>query len=147
MNQRICQLLHEVSSRMSRWLPLACGTGLLWLPLRTAAGTASNQAVTPLPLREAATTRIELPAVTAAGLILHVAPGGDDGGAGTADKPFASLERARDEIRAIRQKEALPRGGVRVLVHGGEYLTAKTFQLTLEDSGKEGALLPLASRV
>jgi hypothetical protein len=138
MNKKICQRLHDVSAKFSRWLPPACATGLLCLPLKTGAATASNQAVTPLPLRAAATTKIELPAVTAAGLILHVAPGGDDRGAGTADKPFASLERARDEIRAIRQKGALPRGGVSVLVHGGEYVASKTLHLTPEDSGNEG---------
>jgi len=56
---------------------------------------------------------------------------------GTADKPFASLERARDEIRTIRGKGALPRGGACVVVHGGEYAVSKTLLLTAQDSGTE----------
>ncbi len=62
---------------------------------------------------------------------------GDDQGLGTADKPFVSLERARDEIRTIRRKGPLPRGGARVLVHGGEYTVSKTLVLTADDSGNE----------
>jgi len=138
MNKKICQLQQEVSAKVSRWLPLACGTGLLCLPWVTGAPIASSPAVTSLPLRQAVTTKIELPAEPATGLILHVAPGGDDQGAGTADKPFASLERARDEIRAIRQKTGMPKGGVTVLVHGGAYSVSKTFTLAAEDSGNDG---------
>ncbi len=132
------RLLQQVCVKMSRWLPLACGMGLFCLPWTTEAQIASSPEVAPLPLRQAVTTKIDPPAVPAAGLILHVAPGGDDQGAGTSDKPFASLERARNEIRTIRQKGTLPKGGVRVRVHGGEYGVSKTLNLTSQDSGNEG---------
>jgi hypothetical protein len=111
--------------------------GLLCLSPET--GAAAGQVITPLPLREAATTKVDLPAAPTPGLTLHVAPGGGERGTGTADKPFASLERARDEIRTVRQKGSLPKGGVSVLVHGGEYVVSKTLTLTVEDSGNEGA--------
>lgn len=68
--------------------------------------------------------------------ILHVAPTGDDRQPGTRDRPFASLTRARDEIRAIRKKQ----GGslkqpVTVWIHGGTYRLHEPFELTPEDSG------------
>ena len=71
------------------------------------------------------------------GLTLHVAQGGQDAGNGSAKKPFASLERARDEIRARRKSGSLPKGGVTVLVHGGEYQVSQTFLLSESDSGTE----------
>ncbi|MGO9111084.1 MAG: right-handed parallel beta-helix repeat-containing protein [Thermoguttaceae bacterium] len=137
METKIRQLLQALCSRLTRWLPVVYGAGLVCLPLRAGAETASAQAVTALPLREAVTTKMELPAAIRPGLELHVAPGGDDQGLGTADKPFVSLERARDEIRTMRRKGSLPRGGARVLVHGGEYTVSKTLVLTAEDSGNE----------
>ncbi len=72
-------------------------------------------------------------------LALHVAPGGRDTGDGSAGQPFASLERARDEIRARRQAGSIPVGGVEVLVHPGEYQVRQTFVLAERDSGTESA--------
>lgn len=69
------------------------------------------------------------------GLVLHVATGGDDGAAGTPERPFRSLERARDEIRALRQRGSLPAGGVEVAIHAGEYAVRQTFRLSAVDSG------------
>ena len=43
----------------------------------------------------------------AEGLRLHVAPDGSDQNPGTADKPFATLEKARDALRAARPLPAL----------------------------------------
>ena len=138
MDKTVFQLLRKAYSNMNRWLPLVCGAGLLCLPLRTGAETASNQVVAPLPLRRGVTTKFELPTANPPGLTLHVATGGDDKGLGTAARPFASLERARDEIRLIHQKQSLPRPGVTVLVHGGEYTVSKTLILTTKDSGTSG---------
>jgi parallel beta-helix repeat protein len=53
---------------------------------------------------------------------------------GTKDKPFATLERARDEIRKLKAAGPL-RGGVTVEVRGGVYHLAKTLALTAEDGG------------
>ena len=71
----------------------------------------------------------------------HVSPRGDDAWSGTraepdaarTDGPFATLERARDAIRA-RRKSGLDEA-VTVFVHGGDYLLSRTFQLAPEDSG------------
>jgi hypothetical protein len=72
----------------------------------------------------------------AARTTLTVAPGGSDTkGTGRPDAPFASLDRARDEIRQLRQAGKLPLGAVVVQVASGTYQLAKPFALTADDSG------------
>ena len=73
------------------------------------------------------------------GAELHVAPNGDDANDGSASRPFATLERARTEIRAVKNDKGLPTGGVAVVVHGGLYALDRTFELTAEDSGEAKA--------
>lgn len=73
------------------------------------------------------------------GAELHVAPGGDDANVGSASRPFATLERARAEIRAVKKGQGLPPGGVAVILHGGLYELERTFELTAEDSGEADA--------
>lgn len=51
------------------------------------------------------------------------------------DGPFATIERARDEIRALKRNGALPKGGVAVEILAGRYELAKPVELTAEDSG------------
>jgi len=70
---------------------------------------------------------------------LHVSPRGRDAHPGTAEQPFATLERARDEIRALEKKGGLPPGGVTVTLHGGLHELKRTFELSAEDSGTEAA--------
>ncbi len=70
---------------------------------------------------------------------LHISPRGDDSHAGTSSQPFATLERARDEIRALEKKGGLPPGGVTVTLHGGLHELKRTFELSAEDSGTEAA--------
>ena len=73
----------------------------------------------------------------------YVATDGNDAWSGklikpSADKtdgPFATLERARDGIRNLKQAGPLPQDGVTVEVLGGVYERPQTFQLTAEDSG------------
>ena len=73
----------------------------------------------------------------------YVATNGNDAWSGTlaepnaakTDGPFATLERARDEIRALKKSTGLPQAGVTILVRGGTYALAKPFELTAEDSG------------
>ena len=78
-------------------------------------------------------------------LTLYVGPDGNDAWsgkrpkAGRNDGPFATLERARDEIRALKQKGGLPAGGVTVQVRAGTYERARPFELTAQDSGTEQA--------
>jgi hypothetical protein len=64
-----------------------------------------------------------------------VSPQGDDGAAGTADAPFASLERARDAIRAL---PAVQRNGdVLVTLKGGTYRLQRPLVLDWRDSGQQ----------
>lgn len=70
---------------------------------------------------------------------LYVARGGSDDAAGTRDDPFATLQQARDAIRAMRAEGGLPDGGVTVLLRGGLYTMDGAFELSEADSGTEAA--------
>ena len=95
----------------------------------------------PLPLRENVISRMTAPVSIPAGVTLHVSPNGNDAGDGSRNRPFGSLERARDEIRARRKARTLPPGSVEVVIHGGEYNVDRTFDLSESDSGTESAPL------
>lgn len=58
---------------------------------------------------------------------------GSDSNPGTRQKPFRTLERARDALRA-----AGPSKAATVWLRGGTYRLTKTFQLEAEDSGSAG---------
>jgi len=79
------------------------------------------------------------------GLRLYVAANGNDSWsgklpkAGKRDGPFATLERARDEVRTLKRAGGLPTGGVIVVVGRGRYELARTFELMQEDAGGESA--------
>ena len=78
------------------------------------------------------------PAAMAA-LELYVAPGGDEGNTGTRARPFGTLERARDAVRALTPGRRAQLGGVTIWLRGGTYHLAKTFELDERDSGAPGA--------
>jgi hypothetical protein len=81
--------------------------------------------------------------VAAAPLTLSVSSKGSDAASGSRAAPFATLERARDEVRARRASDRLP-GGAVIEVRGGLYPLPRTFTLTTEDSGT--AVAPLLIR-
>ncbi len=76
---------------------------------------------------------------------LYVAPDGNDAWSGKVprpkknDGPFATLERARDEIRRMKQAGELPDGRVTVELGPGLYERSAAFELGAEDSGTEAA--------
>lgn len=70
----------------------------------------------------------------ARGAEFHVAPNGNDANPGTAERPFATLTRARDAVRALKAKGPLA-GAVRVVVGGGNYALDGPLVLTAEDGG------------
>ena len=70
-------------------------------------------------------------------LTFTVSPEGNDSNLGTKDKPFATLERARDQIRQIRTGGKMPSGGIAVEFRGGIYELSQPFELRSEDSGTE----------
>lgn len=71
-------------------------------------------------------------------LELFVAPDGHDENPGTRPLPLASLEAARDRIRALRAGSATP-GPVTVWIRGGTLRRAGPLELTAQDSGSPPA--------
>ncbi len=69
------------------------------------------------------------------GAELFVATDGDDGNPGTQTKPFATLERAREAVRQLKQPGRLSTG-VTVFLRGGDYFRTHAFELTAADSGE-----------
>ncbi len=65
-----------------------------------------------------------------------VATNGSDDNDGSLDKPFATIEGARDEIRKLSQ---YPSGGVVVNIRGGEYPITKQINFLQQDSGTKNA--------
>ena len=65
----------------------------------------------------------------------YVATNGADANPGTRSKPFASFERARDEVRKLSQSA----GDITVWVRGGDYARTNAFELTAADSGSSNA--------
>jgi hypothetical protein len=144
-NIQIALILSLMKTTISSLLSMHTIHNILWgaslavLTLNVGGETVSSPIIKPLPIIQTATTRLEMPAAKPPGLVLHVAARGNDQGAGTADKPFGSVERARDEIRTNRQKGKMPVGGINVQIHGGEYMVSRTLTLAAEDSGNVDA--------
>jgi hypothetical protein len=77
----------------------------------------------------------------------HVSETGDDGWSGSLpqpspdgrDGPFATLERARDAVRAAKAARGAPRRALVVEVSAGTYQLTKPLALTAADSGTESA--------
>jgi len=72
------------------------------------------------------------------GAEFHVATNGDDAGPGTKERPFATITRARDAIRDLKERQQTP-GPIEVVIHGGTYFLPETVILTPEDSGSADA--------
>ena len=70
--------------------------------------------------------------------VFYLSPGGDDAAAGAKSAPFATLERARDELRALKRAGKLS-GGATVELAAGVYQLGKALELTAEDSGPSPA--------
>jgi len=68
----------------------------------------------------------------------YVSPAGNDANPGTQAGPFATLERARDEVRKLTQAGPLTQP-VTVLVRGGTYRLGASLVLGAQDSGTEAA--------
>jgi Right handed beta helix region len=84
-------------------------------------------------------SRTQLPEWPEPAVMLYVAPDGSDAAPGTREQPFATLERARDALRRLKQEGKLAKGGATVFVGGGRYGVTQSFALTAEDSGEASA--------
>ncbi|MFC1738880.1 right-handed parallel beta-helix repeat-containing protein [Planctomycetota bacterium] len=69
----------------------------------------------------------------------YVALEGNDSNPGTLEKPFATLEQARDAIRHLKREGEFTDRGATVWIRGGTYKVKDTFKLTEEDSGSKNA--------
>ncbi|MHC4105201.1 MAG: right-handed parallel beta-helix repeat-containing protein, partial [Planctomycetota bacterium] len=69
----------------------------------------------------------------------YVSPSGDDSATGSRDRPFATLAKARDAIRELKEEGDLPDGGITVHIRGGVYPLTKSFDLSDRDSGTESS--------
>jgi len=90
--------------------------------------------------RDPAAYRVLLPALPEPAAVFSVSSTGDDENDGSEAKPFRTLERARDAVRALKKAHGgtLPEGGVRILI-AGEFPVDHSLLLTSEDSGTAGA--------
>ena len=90
-----------------------------------------------LPARDPTSYRVQLPVLPAPGKVFYVAPAGSDTADGSQRKPFRTLQRAGDAVRSLKRSSSgrLPKGGVKIVIRGGEYPWKETLRLTREDSG------------
>ncbi|HOE61332.1 MAG TPA: right-handed parallel beta-helix repeat-containing protein [Kiritimatiellia bacterium] len=72
-----------------------------------------------------------------------VAPDGKDTDPGTKERPFATLARARDAVRALRQAE--PDRDILVLFRSGTYPIEGPIGFSPEDSGRAGGRITYAA--
>lgn len=77
--------------------------------------------------------RAQSPATNATAF--YVSPLGDDSNAGTKEKPFRSLSRARDAVRSVNQTM---NADINVFLRGGNYPVTETLTFTPADSGRNG---------
>lgn len=70
---------------------------------------------------------------------LYVDPDGDDSSPGTKAKPLASLEGARNAMRALKKDLGSPKAGVTVWIREGVYGFDSTLKFSSEDSGTHDA--------
>jgi len=70
---------------------------------------------------------------------VFVADTGNDDNSGTISKPFATLKRARNEIRQLKENKIFPSHGVVVQIRGGIYSLDETLKLDQSDSGTQSS--------
>jgi len=90
-----------------------------------------------MPPRDPAMYRVQLTTPPKPAATFHVTPTGSDSADGSAERPFRTLECARDAVRSLKKTHggALPKGGASIIIGGGPYPIGQTFRLTSEDSG------------
>jgi hypothetical protein len=69
---------------------------------------------------------------------LFVSPQGVDSQPGTKQRPFGTLERARDRARELRKEGKASRETIIIWLRKGDYLRSSALELTEVDSGRAG---------
>ena len=78
-------------------------------------------------------------------IYLYVATDGNENGDGTISNPFSSIEKARDEIRRLKESGINPAEGFVVYLRGGNYGLSKGIIFSAQDSGTSEAPVVYAS--
>ena len=74
------------------------------------------------------------------GATFYVATNGSDSADGSFVSPFATIGKAQQAIRDLKNSSGLPDGGVTVYIRGGDYnVTKNPIEFTEEDSGTQNA--------
>ena len=83
------------------------------------------------------TTLLAAPAQAAGPTTLYVAPSSSAkaAGSGTLARPFTALDQARNQVRKLTKNQ---RADIRVVLLPGDYRLTDTFELTSQDSGRNG---------
>lgn len=68
-----------------------------------------------------------------------ISPAGNDADPGTLEKPFATLERARQALADQRKSDGGLAAGATIWLRGGDYLRTAAFELAADDSGTADA--------
>jgi parallel beta-helix repeat protein len=79
-------------------------------------------------------TLLFLSPILNAATTLYVAANGNDSNAGGKEQPFATLQRARDEIRKLKAG-GTPPGPIEVIIRSGVYEPGLTLEFEAKDSG------------
>jgi parallel beta-helix repeat protein len=87
---------------------------------------------------------LSLLASTACATDFYVSPTGIDSNPGTREKPFATLERARDGARAVH-KPGQGKDTIHVWLRGGSYIRTKTLEFGKLDAGTTTAPLVISA--
>ena len=69
---------------------------------------------------------------------IYVSLNGSDKNAGTKEKPFETIQRAREEVRKIKSNR-MPEGGIAVYLRSGKYFINDTISFDKDDSGTDGS--------
>ena len=69
--------------------------------------------------------------------LFYVSTSGSDSNDGSYEKPFKTLEKARDAVREVISGGVYPSGGITVYLRGGDYVLDSSFNLDGNDSGTE----------
>jgi hypothetical protein len=68
---------------------------------------------------------------------VFVSPSGDDTGPGTKSRPFATITRAQEEVRTVKEEGRFPDGGMTVRIAGGVYRLDEPLMFGPGDGGDE----------
>ena len=101
-------------------------------PVPTPAPEPATATGTPAQETPAEPTATQTTAVAEEAARIHVAAGAPAGGDGSADRPFATVEEARDAALEIKDRP------VEILIGPGHYVVRRGLQLTGTDSGDAG---------